>query len=197
MSGSSIRWVGAALALGTAPVAMAQESTTQENPIKRAESSEAAGAFGAKSQVVIAQDLQFNLSYNTAGSDNFTIVLAPGADYFVKENLSVGAGIAFGQIFQSGEDATSLGGNVRLGYNLAYDEKISIWPKISAGIVYNKTTTFVFGPDGTFFQLGGFAPVLYHPASHFFVGLGPNVDILLGDSSGISFGVRSIVGGYF
>ncbi|NMO14763.1 hypothetical protein [Pyxidicoccus fallax] len=192
MLGRGIRWVGAALALGVASVASAQES-----PVEKVEESTAAGSFGETGQLVISQELQFNLTYNTAGTDNFTIVLAPGADYFLRENLSVGAGVSFGQIFQEGEDATSVGLNVRLGYNLPYDKNLSLWPKLTVGFLYNKETTFLFGPDGTFFQLGAFAPIVLHPASHFFVGLGPNLDILLGDSEGLSFGVRSVVGGYF
>ncbi|MFP2901683.1 hypothetical protein [Corallococcus sp. 4LFB] len=187
------------LTVGMASAAAAQQEQQeqQEAPLERVQSSSAAGSFGDRGQVVISQDLQFNLTYNTAGTDNFTLVLAPGADYFLKQNLSVGAGVSFGQIFQPGENATSIGANVRLGYNLPYDEMISFWPKVSAGFVYNKTTSFRFGADGTFFQLGAYAPVLVHPAEHFFVGLGPNLDILVGDSSGISFGARSVVGGYF
>jgi hypothetical protein len=192
MSGHGIRWAGAALALGVATVATAQES-----PVERVQESSAAGSFGEQGQLVISQDLQFNLTYNTAGTDNFTLVLAPGADYFLRENLSVGAGLNFGQIFQPGENATSFGVNFRVGYNLPYDENLSLWPKVSAGFLYNKTTSFRFGADGTFFQIGVYAPVVLHPASHFFVGLGPNLDILLGDGDGLSFGVRSVVGGYF
>jgi hypothetical protein len=197
MKVGSIRWVVAALALGGAPVAAAQETSQQENPIARAESSTSAGMFGDKGQLVLSQDLQFRLTYNTAGSDNFNVVLSPGADYFIKQNLSVGADASLGLIFQPGDNATSVGAHVRAGYNLPYDQNISFWPKVSVGFVYNKTTTFLFGPDGTFFQIGAFAPVVLHPASHFFVGFGPDLDILLGDSSGISFGARSVIGGYF
>lgn len=189
----SIRWACAALVLGTASMAAAAE----ENPAKRAESNASASAFGQASQLVISQDFQFQAVYNTAGTDSLSIVLAPGADYFLRENLSVGAGIALGQLFQPGENATTVGVNVRLGYNIPYDANISFWPKLTVGFLYNKQDTFLFGPDGTFFQIGAFAPVLLHPASHFFVGLGPNVDILLGGGSGISFGVKSVIGGYF
>lgn len=191
----SIRWACAALVLGTASVATAAEAET--NPAKRAESSAAANAFGQASQIVISQDFQFQAVYNTAGTDSLSIVLAPGADYFLRENLSVGAGIAFGQIFQPGENATTVGVNVRLGFNIPYDQNLSFWPKLTVGFLYNKQTSFLFGPDGTFFQIGAFAPIMLHPASHFFVGLGPNVDILLGGGSGLSFGARTVIGGYF
>ncbi len=191
MFARSIRQAIAALVVGTASLASAQE----ENPVERIEG--ATGAFGELGQLVISQDFQLNVTYNTAGTDSFTLTLAPGADYFLRQNVSLGVGVNFGQIFQPGENATSIGAHVRVGYNLPYDEKLSFWPKASAGFFYNKTTTFQFGPDGTFFQLGVFAPVLLHPASNFFVGLGPNLDILLGDSEGLSFGARSVIGGYF
>ena len=192
MFGRSILGACVALVLGTATGASAQE---EKNPVKRIEGG--ADTFGQAGQLVISQDFQFQLQYNTAGSDNLTIVLSPGADYFFKDNLSLGAGVNFGQTFQSGDDDTSVGVNVRLGYNLMYDETLSFWPKVSAGFTYNKSTTFIFGPDGTFFEIGLFAPVLLHPTSHFFVGLGPNVDILLGDGSGLNFGARTVLGGYF
>jgi opacity protein-like surface antigen len=193
MFGRSMLGACAALILGTATAASAEEA--EKNPVKRIEGG--ADTFGQAGQLVISQDFQLQVDYNTAGSDNFTIVLAPGADYFLRDNLSLGVGLALGQIFQSGDDATSLGLNLRAGYNLMYDENISFWPKLTVGFVYNKTTTFAFGPDGTFLQLGLFAPAMLHPSSHFFVGLGPNVDILLGDSSGVSVGARTVIGGYF
>jgi hypothetical protein len=78
-----------------------------------------------------------------------------------------------------------------------YDEKLSFWPKVQIGFIYNKETSFQFGADGTFFQLGVYAPVMLHPTSHFFIGLGPNIDILLGDGDGLNFGARTVIGGYF
>ncbi|XXF76941.1 hypothetical protein P2318_28385 [Myxococcaceae bacterium GXIMD 01537] len=156
-----------------------------------------AGMFGEAGQLVISQDFQLRLDYNTAGTDSLTLLLTPAADYFLLQNLSVGAGLVFGQIFQEGENATSLGANLRLGFNLPYGDVISLWPKVSVGVVYNKTGTFQFGGEGTFFQLGFFAPVLVHPASNFFVGFGPDLNLLVGDDTGLTFGVMSVVGGYF
>jgi len=193
MFGRSMWGACAALVLGTATVASAQEA--EKNPVKRIEGG--ADTFGQAGQLVISQDFDLELSYSTAGSDAFTILLAPGADYFISDNISIGAGLNFGQIFTSGEDATSIGINVRAGYNLMYSDALSFWPKVQAGFIYNKTPSFQFGNDGTFFQLGVFAPVMLHPTNHFFIGLGPNLDILLGDGDGLNFGARSVIGGYF
>jgi len=193
MFGRSMLGACTALVLGTATAASAQE--TKKNPIERIEGG--ATTFGQAGQLVISQDFDLELSYNTAGTDALTIVLAPGVDYFLRNNLSVGAGVNFGQIFQAGENATSVGVNVRVGYNLMYSEAISFWPKVQAGFQYNKETTFQFGNDGTYFQASVFAPVLLHPTTHFFIGLGPNLDIVLGDVDGLGFGVRSVIGGYF
>lgn len=193
MFGRSMLGACAALVLGTATAASAQEA--EKNPIKRIEGG--ADAFGQAGQLVISQDFDLQLAYNTAGTDNFTIVLAPGADYFISNNISLGAGLTLGQIFQPGENATSLGLNVRAGYNLMFTESVSLWPKVQLGFVYNKQTSFQFGADGTFLQLGVFAPVMLHPTNHFFIGLGPNLDLLLGDGDGLNFGARSVIGGYF
>lgn len=193
MFGRSMLGACAALVLGTATAASAQEA--EKNPIKRIEGG--ADTFGQAGQLVISQDFDLELSYNTAGSDSFTIVLAPGADYFISNNISLGAGLNFAQIFTSGEDATSIGLNVRAGYNLMYSESISFWPKVQLGFLYNKAPSFQFGNDGTFLQLGVFAPVVLHPTNHFFIGLGPNIDIFLGDGDGLNFGARSVIGGYF
>lgn len=191
MLGRSTLGACAALVLGIASAASAQE----QNPIERIEGG--ADSFGQAGQLVISQDFQFQLSYNTAGNDTFSIVLAPAADYFISENLSLGLGVSFGQLIRSGEDDTSVGANVRLGYNLPYDKKLSLWPKITAGFIYNKTASFMFGGDGTFFQLGFYAPAVFHPTSHFFIGFGPNLDILLGDADGLTIGARTVIGGYF
>lgn len=193
MFGRSMWNACAALVLGTATVASAQEA--EQNPIERIEG--AADTFGQAGQLVINQDFDLELSYSTSGSDAFTILLAPGADYFISNNISLGAGLNFGQIFTSGEDATSIGLNVRVGYNLMYSDALSFWPKLQAGFVYNKTTSFQFGNDGTYFEVGVFAPVLLHPTNHFFIGLGPNVDIQVGDVDGLTLGARSVIGGYF
>ncbi len=193
MFGRTMLGACAALVLGTATPAAAQEE--EKNPIKRIEGG--ADTFGQAGQLVISQDFDLELAYNTAGTDNLSIVLAPGADYFISTNVSIGAGLNIGQIFQPGDNATSLGLNARLGYNLMYDERLSFWPKLQIGFIYNKETSFQFGADGTFFQLGVYAPVMLHPTSHFFIGLGPNIDILLGDGDGLNFGARTVIGGYF
>ncbi len=53
--------------------------------------------------------------------------------------------------------------------------------------------------------LGAYAPLLYHPVPHFYVGLGPNILAELGESSNgtsatskiTSYGVFASIGGWF
>ena len=41
------------------------------------------------------------------------------------------------------------------------------------------------------------APILFHPANHFFVGLGPSLGFKVGGAEGLNLSVNSLVGGYF
>ncbi len=124
-----------------------------------------------------------------------TITVQPALDYFVIKNLSVGgfvglqyqkAGSAKSTIFQIGP---------RVGYNFELARKLSIWPKL--GFSYSHTNQNNGDDKANSLALNLFAPVMLHPAEHFFAGLGPFLDAdLSGDNRATTWGIKLTLGGW-
>jgi hypothetical protein len=176
------------------------------------------GAFGKSGQIAISQDFSLQFESRTTkppdppGGDSAkttTITLGPALDYFVADSISVGGRILFQSV--SGENdsgSSTIGIGPRVGYNLGLADNISLWPKLSFAYAM---TTIKGDPDDTKLTkmiLGVDVPVLFHPAQHFFIGLGPYFEMDLsskakvGDNDGdgpkdTAFGARTVVGGWF
>jgi len=163
-------------------------------------------------------DIGGSSSSNNGGSQvGFTV--APAADYFVIDNLSLGLELLFGYAsFSPGTGTTGgVGGtsppstNVteygfapRVGYNIPLGNSVSIWPK-----VFFEHAGYSVGGAGKGYGniqlLGAYVPILYHPVPHFYVGLGPNILTELGASSDgtsatskiTSYGIFGSAGGWF
>lgn len=205
----NIRWAAAAVVLGTASVAVAQEDQSlpekaesqAEQKIEQVKASAGAANFGHVNQLVIAQDLAFNLStdINDDASDSLAFTLSPAADYFIQENLSLGAFLTIDHEFREGENPTTLAVGVRAGYNIPVAENASLWPRVGFAIANRDEATLGAGSTGgdTSAELSINAPVLFHPANHFFVGFGPAVTFRIGGADGIGLALTSLVGGYF
>lgn len=158
------------------------------------------GGFGSPGRLVISSDASASLGYATYGERNVGFfTLEPGADYFIKQNLSVGSALRIRAFFGDG-DATAIGLNVRGGYNIPVGDRVSVWPKVGL--------TLQLGDEGLL-PLGGvlatdatlafdiYAPFLFHLGSNFFVGGGPRLDLGIGDDVGVVFGLFTTVGGHF
>jgi hypothetical protein len=175
-------------------------------------------SFGERGQLVI--DNRFQLS---AGRDRQTelyqdrkyVQVNPSAAYFVVPRLSVGLGVSFeygSHDYQWGQsyEAASLGVTPRLGYVVPLGERFDFYPELELGL----TRAWLFG-DGhaDLVDVKISAPVLFKPASHFFIGLGPSIrqrwyrervpggfvtstDGKL-ESASLNWGVTSTIGGYF
>jgi hypothetical protein len=166
-------------------------------------------------------DIQHTSLDNNGGSVT-RVGLAPALDYFVVDNLSLGAQLLFdlvtispgsvgaGQPQPQGTTITTFGIAPQVGYNIALGDNFSIWPKLF--FAYSNSSQSNNGPTGQVFTLGGFVPFLYHPVRHFFLGIGPNLSTQLGNSSSVSasnvttttysdkataFGIMATFGGYF
>ena len=208
----NIRWAAAAVVLGTATVAAAQEGQSlpekaeeqAESKMDVVRSSGGAANFGRVNTLVISQDMAFNLSFDLNGDDQpdaLRIRLAPAADYFIQENLSLGGFVTLDHTIIGGgaADVTNLGIGVRAGYNIPVAENASIWPKVGFAIANRDVPGATGGSTGgdTSAELSVDAPVLFHPANHFFVGFGPAVTFRIGGADGIGLALNSVVGGYF
>lgn len=166
-------------------------------------------------------DIGGTSSSNNGGSQiGFTV--APAADYFVIDNLSLGLELLFGyQSYSPGSvtlttpagstttsppstNLTEYGVAPRVGYNIPIGGSVSIWPK-----VFFEHAGYSVGGAGKGYGniqlLGAYVPVLYHPTPHFYVGLGPNILTELGASSDgqsatskiTSYGIFGSAGGWF
>ncbi|HEY1691591.1 MAG TPA: hypothetical protein VGG39_05500 [Polyangiaceae bacterium] len=143
--------------------------------------------------------------------------LSPALDYFVIDSLSLGADLLVEILSPSHENPapgttstnpggqdTLLGIAPRVGYDLRLSDAFTFWPK-----VYFAYAT-LSGPGGgaNSETLGVFAPFLWHPVPHFFLGLGPNFSTQLGNnltgggqSQGqpkvTQLGIQATLGGWF
>jgi hypothetical protein len=160
-------------------------------------SSGAAGSFGTAGQLVISSDFMGSIGYTSVSGpgDQFFIVLRPAADYFLKENLSLGGSILLGTAFRSGDDPLLVGLGVRAGYNVPLSGQVSVWPKLGLTVAH-ADGSFGFG-DETYLEISLTAPFLVHLAPHFFVGGGPGLVTQIGDDTTATISVNTIVGGYF
>ena len=165
------------------------------------------GAFGDKGQIAISSDSAIAIEHTSiSGVDTSvtTITLLPAVDYFVAHNLSVGGFVGLDYAKAGDAHSTVFEVGPRVGYNLVLSNHISFWPKL--GLSYKHasvggtalaggvTTGFV---DGDHLALNLFAPVMFHPATHFFAGFGPNLDVdLTGDAKETTFGARLTIGGW-
>lgn len=184
-----------------------------------AAASAAPATLGQGGQIAIRGDfdLQFHNSSvkppSGESKSTTTFRVGPAADYFVIDNVSVGAQLSYAHL---AEDTNQIRLAPRVGYHLALADKLSLWPtagiywqtlnsKLSVTVAGNTTTT-----DISSSQLGLVldVPILFHPASNFFLGLGPRFTMDLtstsksGDASAdgsktTDIGVVSTIGGYF
>jgi hypothetical protein len=185
---------------------------------------ESKGAFGKSGQIAISSDLELKFESRTSKSPDppdgtgedvktTTITIGPALDYFVADSISIGGKIQYSNISSDGGDLSLIGIGPRVGYNLGLTDNISLWPKLS--FIYAMATadiTTAAGDDEaktTKMTIGVDVPFLFHPAEHFFIGIGPYFEMDLsasqkvgdGDSTDgpkdTAFGVRTVVGGWF
>jgi hypothetical protein len=147
------------------------------------------GGFGAPGEIVIRGDFEGHLR------NGWELRLHPAIDYFIANNISVGAVV--GIQYHSGNPSTTVVDlGVRAGYNLPIVNQVTFWPTI--GILYSHTSTSGMnaGPSSSSTNLEIFAPFLFHIVPHFFVGAGPIFDLSL-DDNGNGYGLQTVIGGWF
>ena len=168
-----------------------------------------AGRFGDKSQLTISSDAGLSIATTSVSDIDgsvTTITLRPAVDYFVANNFSVGGFLGLDYTKASGSHATTFGIGPRVGYNLAFSDKFSVWPKlgfsysntdVSTEVSTGENTTTSVGTSGSHLALNAFVPVMFHPVQHFFLGFGPALDIdLTGDARTTVFAGRLTIGGW-
>jgi hypothetical protein len=137
------------------------------------------------------------------------LTLQPAADYFVIQGLSVGGFLQYTHSHVSTPNDAGVGSTVvntdtygigaRVGYNISFADAVSWWPLLGLG--YATTGGDV---SSNALTLSLFAPILYHPVSHFFMGIGPIIATDLsanGPKPNVgketTYGLQFVIGGWF
>lgn len=159
------------------------------------------GEFGGKGQLAILAEAGVVFSHTSiSGQDgsSTTLVLRPAVDYFVIDHLSIGAFMGVDYAKAKGASSTTYGIGPRVGYDIPFTPRFSVWPK--AGLSFNSTTLKTdspsFSDSNSALALNLFVPVMFH-TNHYFVGFGPALDTdLSGDAKATTFALRLNVGGW-
>ena len=177
-------------------------SSTEVDPAKPAKPPEPPAApFGARGEFVVSGDSNIGLSstsYDSSQASRLELSFSPVVDYFFLRNLSIGltTGAAYDDVKGYGTDgslvetkSTSLSVGPRLGLNVPLGHSFSWWLIGAVGIEANQATqSVVSGTSASVASSSGapstnqvgpwvmaYAPLLVHPAPHFFLGVGPSV----------------------
>jgi len=164
-----------------------------------------AGIFGGVGQLAISSDAGLSISHKSVaeGASTTTLQLRPSVDYFVIDNLSVGGFLGLDYSKTGPGSSTTFSSGPRVGYNIPQSPLFSIWPK--AGLSFGSTSTKVeangatpeVSSSNTAAAINLFVPVMLHPATHFFLGFGPALDVdLSGDNKATIIAGRLTIGGW-
>lgn len=94
-----------------------------------------AGRFGMGSQIALSSDEGINTSFSTTeGTKTLRFTLRPAIDYFVIDNVSLGATAGLDYISVGDENASVYSVGPRIGYNISFKSMFSVWPRL--GISY-------------------------------------------------------------
>jgi hypothetical protein len=179
------------LSLGPARVAFADEPGGPRTCI-----CDSVQDFGGKGVIAVTANLSglVELSQDRflgRTHDKWDLALYLSGDYFIADQLSIGAAVGFGN-----QDVTSIANytihsfilSASMGYNLWLSPALSWWPRVEPTVSREWTD----GSSGPGIILESFsstrvdaiatAPLLWHAAPHLFVGFGPRAVINLWDT---------------
>lgn len=149
--------------------------------------------FGRAGQWVPNGKVNFTFESQN-GVDTTSFQLAPTLLYFVTEHWAVGGGLTLEIVGGDGPDTTLIGLQPTVAYAVPLNASWGLLPQVSLYFV-----ALGGDADGQTLGLEAYAPFLFHPVSHFFLGIGPvlRADITSDAGEVFRFGATSIVGGYF
>lgn len=184
-----------------------------------------AAPFGSPGQFVFTggSDIGISsISWGASQASRFAAAFSPGLDYFFARNIALGVdvdlsyadGKGYGSDGSLVETKTStISAGPRIGINVPLGRVISWYPRLTVGLdwttrdqllvsgsslsvanPYGSPSTTQFGP-----WIDLYLPLLFHPTSHFFVGIGPGIYHDFGEVSGSpgAGGQRTTVSAWF
>jgi hypothetical protein len=159
-----------------------------------------APTFGAPGQVSIAGDFSVGFAYESEGESS-AVSLAPAVDYFFAPQLSLGGQLLFAYENHNPGTVTTFGLAPRFGFNLPLGPMFTFYPRLGLRFTHVTRSLGSMSAGDTFVGMFVYAPFLFHPVPHFYVGFGPSFS---GDFAGgerqdrfLTIALLSTVGGYF
>lgn len=172
--------------------------------------------FGAPGEVVVTNALSVGLyttAYDRSPATFRGAAFSPGVDVFVVRDVSLGIdldlAVGHSTAYADGltlvsTKATTVAVGPRVGFNLHLGESWSFYPRLTFGYrtthvaqhepVVDPRTSRPDTEVNTYGAwIGVFAPLLYHPAPHFFIGAGPSLHHDLGGGQSQPEGARTSI----
>lgn len=154
--------------------------------------------FGVPGQWVISTDAELSFRRTTLTHQEgaqTSLSIAPGVDYFIIPNLSLGGGFGIFYTKAGKQNATTFNIGPRVGYNFELSRLLSVWPKV--GFSFSHANQDTARGQANALAINLFAPILLHPVQHMFAGFGPFVDAdLTGKTRSTSYGLKLSLGGW-
>jgi hypothetical protein len=159
-----------------------------------------APTFGAPGQVSIAGDFSLGFAWESEG-ETAAVSLAPAVDYFFAPQLSLGGQILFEYGKNGPVSSTTIGLAPRFGFNLPVGPMFTFYPRVGLSFTHVTVSVNSMSASDTFVGLFVYAPFLFHPVPHFYIGFGPSFS---GNFAGgepqdrfLTIALLTTVGGYF
>lgn len=198
------------LSLLVTTVSFAAVAQTQPDPgMPKVDPGSPSGRFGGQGQLAIMGEggvFFTHTSIDGQDGSSTTFVIQPAIDYFLIDHLSLGAFTGLEYNKAPGGSTTSYRIGPRIGYDIPFSERFSIWPK--AGFSFNATTVKLdagsiggvpvpsSSTSNNAIALNLYVPIAFH-AHNYFVGFGPALDTdLSGDAKATTISARLTVGGW-
>jgi hypothetical protein len=148
----------------------------------------------------MAQDPSLSAGRTSETGGSSVLGLSIGADYFLLDGFSLGGSLAYGHE----KDLDGVSGSARAGYDFPLGGCFSLWTRAELSYAHWARDAGALNKV----DVGASASLLYHPATHFFVGLGPMiVQGIYAQSSDAAatradeivtvVGAQSVIGGWF
>jgi hypothetical protein len=156
----------------------------------------AQSAFGSQGQIVPFGTVAYTHASGFVGGDANQILIQPGAMWFPANNVAVGGQVIYGFV-DAGTSFHELGFEPLVGFAVPFGNQLAFFPRVGMQFEWLLPSG---GNSANRVALDGFAPLLFIPAPHVYIGFGPQLNVEVASSAAskvTSFGLASQIGGYF
>ncbi|TMA15262.1 MAG: hypothetical protein E6J86_06510 [Deltaproteobacteria bacterium] len=155
--------------------------------------------FGSRGQVVPFGTVSYAHASVSGGGSSDLLTFAPGAFWFPTNSLAIGGSVLYQYQHNSafgGFGVHSVGFEPAVGFGIPLAERIAFFPRMGMAFSWQFPSP---GNSTHRIFIDGYAPVLFIPVPHFYIGLGPAlaVDVASSFAKQTQVGFTTEIGGYF